>query len=577
MKYIKENKYYILITLVTIILLSKFFILPRLYGHDTAFHIGNITALSKTINLKNIFGLNLVTFESNIFGYGTYLFYPKIPHLIAAYLLLLTKNIYTSMGIVYFITTLLSGIFMYLLANKIFNNKKVSFIASLIYMTIPYHIGEIYIRDAFAENFMFMANPLIFLGIYSLKEDDYKIFFLTFIPGYIIGMNSHLLSMIFVTIFIGLYILFNIKKFFTKKKILSLLLSTLIVTGITLPFLVTIIEHRIFDMYIVFKDNTITSRTGVLQSVISLKDYINQIPYYDMITVFFNYTTIISIFLVILLLIIKRKDIDKEISKKQINLLLFIIIIIVIMTSNTLWNHIPKYLLNIQFIWRLCVILDAFIALLAASLFIHYNDKIIHKITYPIIAILIVVEGFLNINYYGPLVLTNENVTNTLSVMGWSLEYLPVTALFNDKNYPNPNFLIRDNSIQTENENIKINIINDSFPNLEFKVENVNERTILELPRMYYLGYELVNKNNEQQELSINYESGLTNAKIFKSDTYYLTYKGTKLYKISKVIRTLTLLSILVLLIIYKNFKRKEIIKNNKKKTNNKKNNKKKK
>ena len=124
--------------------------------------------------------------------------YPKLPHLFASYIYLFTENIYLSMNIIYFITTFLSGVFIYFLSKKIFKDSKVGLLSSVIYFTVPYHICEIYIRDAFAENFMFLVLPMIFLGLYNLKENNYCKFYILFTLGYIIGMNSHLVSMVFI-------------------------------------------------------------------------------------------------------------------------------------------------------------------------------------------------------------------------------------------------------------------------------------------------------------------------------------------------------------------------------------------
>ena len=246
--------YLFIIILVTILVFSKLFLNIRYSGHDTTFHVTNIIKLSETISFDNIFGSDLITYEFNKFGYGVWLFYPKLPHLVAAYTHLIVKDIYLSMKIVYFITTLLSGILMYYLSKKIFNDRKIALLSSLIYITVPYHICEIYIRDAFAENFMFMVLPMIFLGLYNLKDNNYFKFYIFFILGYIIGINSHLGSMFFYTIFIGLFILYYRHDFFRKEKFKALIISTLIVTGVCLSFLGPLLEHKIFGNYRVFTE-----------------------------------------------------------------------------------------------------------------------------------------------------------------------------------------------------------------------------------------------------------------------------------------------------------------------------------
>ena len=82
----KKYDYVIVIFIVSCLLLSTLFIHDRFWGHDTVFHAANIIELSKTIELNNIFGTDILKMPANRFGYGTYLFYPKLPHLLSAYL-----------------------------------------------------------------------------------------------------------------------------------------------------------------------------------------------------------------------------------------------------------------------------------------------------------------------------------------------------------------------------------------------------------------------------------------------------------------------------------------------------------
>ncbi len=306
MKKILKAKYIILIIISTTIILLNLFIKPRYYGHDTVFHTANIMKLSKTININNIFGNNIITFQVNPYGYGTWLFYPKLPHLLGAYLYKIF-NIYTSMKIVYFITTLLSIITMYYLSKIIYKNKKIALLSSLIYLTAPYHICEIYIRDAYAENFMFLATPLIFLGLYNLLENNYKKFYIFFILGYLIGLYSHLVSMVFCTILVALFILYYHKQIIRKEKIKPLIISTIIVTLLSLPFLTKVIEYKSLNIYTVFLSRTFTNRDMVIYRAPALKDLIKNKPIYDQIMPYFNIVTIL-LFIVTTIQIIFKKN-----------------------------------------------------------------------------------------------------------------------------------------------------------------------------------------------------------------------------------------------------------------------------
>lgn len=556
MKFKKYKKYIILILLITFILLFRLCFTERYFGHDTIFHTANIIELSKTISIKNIFGSKMITFDCNPFGYGTYFFYPKLPHLLASYLYLITNNIYTSMNIVYFIITFLSGVITFFLSKKIFNNKKIALLSVVIYLTIPYHICEIYIRDAFAENFMFLAVPLIFLGLYELKDNNKKIFYFCFTLGYLIGMYSHLVSMVFCTIFVALFLIYYHKDFYKKDKIKDLIINALIVTGLTLPFLTTVIEYKLLDTYTVFLSEKFTNRYSAVYHTIKLSSYFNQTAKIDEIKLYFNLVTIILLIITTLQIVFKKTNI----RKKQLPLLIMIILLINIISSKIIWNHVPEIFLMIQFPWRLLVFLSLFIALYAPTCLLNKNTipKILKQIMFCAIICLIIFEGINNIKYYSNEQLLEQNVVKTRTAMGYQLEYLPLSTLeIDDPKYFYSTYVEkRENTILTDNDNIKIKIAENNFPNLKFKVQELEENISIELPRVYYLGYHLKDEKGKEIKLYKN-ENGFLQANITKSGNYTLSHSTTIPEKIANAIGILTLFSIIMFLIRgYKNEKK---------------------
>ena len=563
----KDAKWIILIFLITFLLLFKLFNNPRFYGHDTIFHTGSIIYLSKTISLSNIFGSNIIKLNTNIYGYGTWLFYPKLPHLLGAYLYLIFKNVYISMNIVYFITTFLSGVSIYYLSKKIFNNKKVAFLSGIIYLTYSYHLCEIYIRDAYAENFMFMVIPLIFLGLFELKDNNIKKFYLYFITGYTIGMYSHLISMVFITIFVALFILFYRKIFFKKNILKSLLISTIIVTSLTLPFLTTIIEHKILGNYIVFSE-FFSSKTSTSEQALSMLSYIihSDKLIINKIIVYINYTVLVLILLTTIIFLFK-KNINKY--KEERKLLFFgSLICIALINSNWLWEHIPKIFSTIQFPWRITTLLCLIISLYAPLFFLNKYKYIEKKLVFTIVICINILEAFFSTSYYGYMEYSNKEILNNLGVMGWQLEYLPNTMIKNNISELFTNIEL----INSSNTNIDINIIESKFPNITFKFKNkrnsslqlnkqyeelklINRENILQLsnnnnvylefPRTYYLGYTLTNQYNETFPLYKNI-SGKISTKINKNGKYYLKYTGTIYDEISHLIRKISILILMI-------------------------------
>mgnify|MGYP004628170441 FL=1 len=551
MKKITKHKYIILIFLVTLIIFLNLFINPRYYGHDTIFHTANIIELSKTINIKNILGNNIISLKSNPFGYGTWLFYPKLPHLLGAYLYKIF-DIYTSMKIVYFIITFLSAITIYVLSKKIFNTKKIAFLSSIIYITIPYHICEIYIRDAFAENFMFLAVPLIFLGLYNLLDNDYKKFYIYFILGYVIGMYSHLVSMVFCTIFVALFILYHHKYFFSKEKIKSLFISTIIVIGLTLPFLTTVIEYKLLNEYTVFLSDSFTNRATLIYRSISFKDLFMGKPIYDDIMPYFNIMTIILTLITTIQLILNKT----KYKSKLLPMLLYIILLINLVCSKLIWNNIPEIFLMLQFPWRLLVFMSVFISLYApvcllTDLKINI-PKIFNKIIYSMIICLVLIEGVNNIKYYSNEEYTEDYVLSSKLAMGYQQEYLPLKT--NNARYFRTTYLEKRKMEIVSDNNTKISIISSSFPNLKFEVKKLKEKTKIEIPRIYYLDYILKDKDGNKVKLTMS-KYGMLEADIIKEGKYELYHKNTLIETISNIIGVATLIFVIYKLVGWRRWK----------------------
>ena len=545
MKKIFKNEYfkYILVILILcIILLYKLFINDRYFGHDTVFHVPNIITLSKTLSIFNIFGNNILKLPINEYGYGTYLFYPKIPHLLASYIYLFCKNAYLSMNLVYFITTFLSGVLMFFLAKKIFNSKIGALLSSIIYLTFPYHITEIYIRDAFAENFVFVAVPLVFLGLTYLKEDNYKKFYLYFITGYVLGMYSHLVSMVFGTFFVFLYLIYYYKDFLKKDKILALIKSAIIVTLLVLPFLVRLLEHKSLGIYTVFDNTIFGGRFWTTNNVLKLEDLYNQEARSDKIRVYIHFVVLILLFVTLIYHLVFRKKVNN--NRDYIYLIGVIIILLVMLCWKDFWNIIPDFFSLIQFPWRLMTFLSIAISLYI-PLIVNDNKKISYrgvnillKCYVLLICIILIVSTVKNIEFYGNFEYTDNYVLSNNYSMGFQTEYLPKSLYMVFLYSINNGY---EYKIRTYSE-CDIKILKDDFPNIKFKVSNLSDDTKITLPRIYYLGYKL--EDSKGRKINIYNQNGYLGTNIDKDGTYNLVYTKTLLERIAIVLRFITIIYI---------------------------------
>jgi len=394
---------------------------------------------------------------------------------------------------------------------------------------------------------MFMVLPMIFLGLYNLKENNYLKFYVFFILGYMIGMNSHLVSMFFYTMFVGIFILYYHKVFFDKKRFKALLISSLIVVGLTLPFLITILEHKFLGIYRVFTDS-FANLYDLQVLCLNFSSLFKAISTFSGVMCYFNIGLICLFVLTTFSLFSRKNDVNNEV---KIIFLLLIIILIILVCSKSIWKYVPKLFLSIQFPWRLLVLLSLLVSLYSPMILVDIKiNKYIKNILVIILIVLCVFDGINNIKYYdNEEINVDEALVSDLS-LGYQNEYSPYVKcglgriiLSSKWCYP-----IKDYKIDSNNDSM-IEIIDDKFPNMEFVVSDLTEDTIIEFPRTFYLGYELLSEDGDEFQL-YNNEFGFLTSSINKNGVYKLNYVKTKFHRIAEFIRLLTCLLILIFLLV---------------------------
>ena len=555
LNYLKTSKYINLYTII-IFLFSLFMFSPMFFnyflGDDTTFHAANISA--RGLNFSNIFSKILPDIANNL-GYGTGIFYPMLPHTLGGLFL----NIMSFLGLgefavlklLKFIVIFGSGLTMYLYASKLFKSKKHGLITSLFYITSSYFFSDIYARDALNESFIFIFMPLIFLGIYYLFSENEKFkFYLCFITGYVGMMYSHLVLSVWFTLIFIIFLLLFIKEIFKKQHLVPLIIASILILIFTSLFTVPLIEHTLNGEYRVF--NNVLS---VLTWTFDLKNFFVQIPtisqQHNHLIVNFN----IMVILLSLLALFKvfTKEIPLYRRKYILGFLLILIISMFFVCNKAIWYIVPDFLNNLQFPWRMCSFITFGISLFATEGFDVFCNFFKEKFI-PVASLLIITILASNV-YYN---IQNIQLIGSLPYdvndgMGWGNEYLPIEI----KNQNDIAYLEKrkDDKIKIEKGKAKVKIISNNVPRMEFSVNDIKESVTLELPRLYYLGYKIVDEDGKE----INYfknDKGLISIKLNKDGKYYVSYPGTTSYQIAKVVCIFT--ATICIIIIFLKFKNKK-------------------
>ena len=530
-----------------ILLMAVFILLPVITngyfdGHDTKYHAQSIIGLEQNNSVFGIFNTHILEEMDRDFGYGEGIFYPQLSHQISAIIYHFTKpfgfSVLVSMRITHFLSIALSGIFMYLLMRRVTKNKTVSLLTALIYMTFPYHVSDIIVRDAFAEAFVFVFIPLIFLGLQELINKNYKKFFILFTIGYIGLINSHLVLTLYFTGFLVLISPFFIKQVFSKDAFKYLILSIITTTLVVLPFLVPMLENKRAQEYVVFTPLVMTSVDIVNNARLNFTDYFiptipednghhkNIVMWLDLLAIVLSGVTILNF---------------KKINKKSHRLLLvsctvISVVSLLLPTVIVNWRWLPEILYKIQFPWRLETFAVFSLSILAgfALQYMSVNRRSILMLIVALSCLINVISVWQVQTDYDFDIYDYDNA-----------DYRPVELFHNGEYYQ-----ARSHNIITLSGDVDAyDLVDNGRNGISFKLAN-SVNSSIEIPRIYYLGYRVLAKKSSGETVDlpyhINSETGFIAIDLPEEyEAISIEYTGTKLTTITRVVSGVTLVAFL--------------------------------
>lgn len=559
---IKQIKYldYLLITVVTIIICIPLFNKNlNIYRDDGIQHICRLIGTEQTIKEKQFLPMIMSNFCNN-FGYSWNIFYSPLTAYAPLIFRIFSFSYTNCLKIFIFIVNLLSGFAMYKFMFKVTKNKNISTFAAILYVIAPYRLTDIYLRTAIAELTSFVFVPIIFNGLYTIINKEEKSYLLSWgILGLIL---THTIITLYTAILCFIYLLIFIKKLKNKKVIINLLINLLFGLITSSFYWVGLLQHYFATSYEVFVP-------GRMEREEVLKYY--KIDFYQL---FFTRKEQIMIYAIGLVSVIglvltpvAYKKISKDYKKLYTTFLIFGLILTFMTLTIFPFEKLPKILTMIQFTFRLFEFTSFFFAFVVA---INY-ETIIKDFKLKDILILSAIAMLLLIPYLNKLdydlrysedklingVRVTKNTGRVHAGMA-SMEYLPSKA-FNNLDY----LINRENSIIVlDNENVKINEYTKNKTNIECKVSNIDKKTSIELPYIYYLGYriyvngkEISYTESEKGFIQVSIETSMCENKTAKIRVRYL---GTNEMIIALMF---SIIAIIILIIIQNQTIKKLIIK----------------
>lgn len=547
-KKIFKNENFKCITLLIIIALIM--CIPMLknnlsvYADDGIQHISRAFGTFEALKDGVLFG-NIIPNFSNGFGYSWNLFYGSFTTIGIIIFKVISGSYIIGYKLFAFLCMLLSGIFMYKLVTDIADNKNVGVLAGSLYMMAPYHLTDLYVRNAIAEFASFMFIPLVFLGLYNIIKKEGKTWYLSI--GAIGLVFTHNIATLYTAIFAILYVLINIKFLKDKEIWKYLAINALFIVMITSCFTIPMLEAKFTTNYRVYEADAMATEESIVNEQLPIRrifvtaegdgGFVFELGPYIIIMLAFSYMTV--------------RIMKPEFRKDYLFFLIAGFIALLMATKLFPWKLMPKFLYIIQFPWRCMEYASFFLSIVCAinmgAVIKNYKFKDALIIVVIATVYVMALHGFVK---YEEEILQIEDCAlgqvsgmqnECIAGMG-KAEYLP------EKAYENRFYIAtRENKIYVLKGKAVIENENKEGLNMTARIKTFDEETEIELPYIYYPGYAV-----KADGISIKIfetENGFVGCKIPSEEnvTLEVNYIGTNNMKISALISCLGIL----LLVIY--------------------------
>lgn len=532
--------------IISIPMLNKNF---NIYVDDGVQHIARLMGTAQSIEEGQTIPVIMSNF-CNEFGYSWNIFYSPITAYIPLIFSIFTNSFELMLKLFIILVSFLSGISIYEFVKKISNNRYAGLLSSAIYIFAPYRLTDMYIRIAISELTSFIFIPIVFQGMYNIFNSEEKSFkkSLTLTLGATGLILTHIVIAMYTAIFCTIYLILNIKKLKDRKILKLLIINILLIVALTSFYTFPLLEHKFNTNYEVFENGRM-ERTEVL---IYYKVNFLELIYSGKNTMNFEIGLISIIGLVLTILAYKKVENN---TKKIYWFSIIIGVLCVIMSLNFFsFEKLPAILKMIQFTFRLLEFSSFFFAVIAG---INYclvikNFNIKDVIVLGTISFLLIVPNYTKLDFekqwseekLWPSVAVTEK-TGRVHAGCASFEYLPSKAFENleyIKNRKNNVYIISGNAI-IENEQ-------KQGTNMTFNVSNVEENTVIELPYIYYLGYNIKITNNYGEIIKANVFESNNGFVAFNlprdSSNVVVKYTGTLIMKITYIVSFITFIGLII-------------------------------
>lgn len=471
---------------------------------DLEYHLMRVEGIKDGI-LNGQFPVRIAPEWQNGYGYASSIFYGETLLYIPALFRLIGFSVHTSFKMFHILMNVSTVLISYFCFSKLFKDKKIGVICSALFSVSVYRIFKIYVAGSIGENLGMMCLPLIAYGFYkvftgNVKEKHYKNAWIPLTIGFTGIIQSHLLTGELVGFFTIILCAILWKKVIRKETFI--VLSKVVIYSILLSFwfLIPFLDYMITGDFVI---QHVSARTiqyrGLYLAHLFLTYYIrggNFLPYENGMKATDPYGVGITLTVTllvwgVLLFLKKQKKLEKNYRTLGVISSIFALLSISMSLSNFPWDMIQgiggicKTLVSsLQFPNRFLTISTISLTVLVGVVIkcLSFN-KVLKNLYLGTMCILFLCCNIYLLNdilFYASFYrLYNSRGMGTGYIAG--AEYLPYGSDATLFTYRVP---ICDGAV------IK-NYKKDGL-SISIQCENLGEETILDLPLLYYKGYQTI-------------------------------------------------------------------------------------
>ena len=501
------------------------------HAHDLTFQLSRISSIADAFKLGEIPRVYPNYFEG--YGYANGLFYGDILLYIPALLVVLGMKVVTAYKWFLLVLTIATMASIYYCTKTMIKSRYASLIAVILCTLSSYRTVDIFVRGSLAEVCAFVFVPLILVGLYYVLYDNPKRWYWLSI-GFAGCFLTHNISFALMVGFTFLFVCFAAKRLWIERsRFVYLVLATIVTVAMVGYFLFPMLEQMMSDQFVL---TTQTVHSDIAASTRSTFEVFIGLPYrkYD------GIAGIGIIFVIILACRWNKKNGRFDINQLSDQMYLFTVLSIWAVTPLFPWKLILKVLsplAMIQFCWRLFLMITVFLSILGGIYATNLMTSLRQKIRFFLICFILTLIPFgINmgqqyVSYFYHTYVTKLMEPVDISTYSVGLgEYLPADV--------DPDWIInRGEVITSNNDEVQVSFERHGLT-LKVNYEQANNATYLDLPLIYYKGYETTDDSLTVMKSNEGLVRILLNGNEIGEFT--ISYEGTIIAKVTLIISLIT-------------------------------------